>query len=116
MRGQAVRGGGNERSAMRGGGNMLSREVRPALVVLALLTGVAYPLLVTAIAQALFPRQANGSLIVRDGKVVGSSLIGQAFDDPKYFWGRLSATAPYAYNAGASSGSNYGPLNLGVRA
>jgi K+-transporting ATPase ATPase C chain len=63
------------------------------------------------VAQAIFPGQANGSLIVRDGKPVGSRLIGQPFDDPKYFWGRLSATAPFAYNAGASTGSNYGPLN-----
>ena len=72
-------------------------------MLLTLLTGVAYPLVVTGIAQVVFPTQANGSLIVRDGKVVGSSLIGQPFDDPKYFWGRLSATAPFAYNAGASS-------------
>jgi K+-transporting ATPase ATPase C chain len=89
-------------------------QLRPAIVILVLLsvvTGVAYPLLVTGIAQAVFPGQANGSLIVRDGKAVGSSLIGQAFDDPKYFWGRLSATAPFGYNAGASTGSNYGPLN-----
>jgi K+-transporting ATPase ATPase C chain len=93
---------------------MLNREIRPALVILGLVTlvtGVAYPLLVTAIAQAVFPSQANGSLIVRDRRTVGSSLIGQPFDDPKYFWGRLSATGPHAYNAGASSGSNYGPLN-----
>jgi K+-transporting ATPase ATPase C chain len=89
-------------------------QLKPAIVVLALLTlvtGVAYPLVVTGIAQITFPRQANGSLVVRDGKPVGSDLIGQPFDDPKYFWGRLSAAAPYAYNAGASTGSNYGPLN-----
>jgi len=89
-------------------------QLRPAiilLVVLTLVTGVAYPLAVTGIAQVVFPRQANGSLIVRDGKPVGSSLIGQPFDDPKYFWGRLSATAPFAYNAGASSGSNLGPIH-----
>lgn len=74
------------------------------------ITGVAYPLAVTGIAQAAFPRQANGSLILKDGKAVGSKLIGQQFDDPKYFWGRLSGTTP-AYNAGASSGTNFGPLN-----
>jgi potassium-transporting ATPase KdpC subunit len=89
-------------------------QLKPAIVVLALLTlvtGVAYPLVVTGIAQAVFPAQANGSLILRDGKAVGSALIGQPFDDPTYFWGRLSATAPFAYNAGASTGSNYGPIN-----
>jgi K+-transporting ATPase ATPase C chain len=72
---------------------------------------VIYPFGVTAIAQVAFPNQANGSLIVKDGKIVGSTLIGQAFDNPKYFWGRLSATVPYPYNAGASSGSNLGPTN-----
>ena len=95
-------------------------QLRPALVsllLLTLLTGIAYPLLVTGIAQVIFPRQANGSLIVQNGQVVGSSLIGQSFDDPKYFWGRLSATGTFPYNAfnaenlTASSGSNYGPLN-----
>jgi K+-transporting ATPase ATPase C chain len=94
-------------------------QLRPAIAVLVLLTlvtGVGYPLLVTGIAQAVFPVQANGSLVVRDGKAVGSSLIGQPFDDPKYFWGRLSATAPYAYNAGASTGSNYGSLNPALSA
>lgn len=92
-------------------------HLRPALVVLALLTlltGVAYPLLVTGIAQAAFPNQANGSLIKQGDKVIGSSLIGQEFEDPGYFWGRLSATAP-AYNAGASSGSNLGPLNPALK-
>ena len=90
------------------------RHLRPALVslmVLSLITGVAYPLVVTAIAKVAFPRQAGGSLIVKDGKVVGSELIGQPFDDPKYFWGRPSATSPHPYNAGASSGSNQGPTN-----
>jgi len=94
-------------------------QMRPALVVLALLTlvtGVAYPLIVTGIAQVVFPAQANGSLILRDGKPVGSGLIGQPFDDPKYFWGRLSATAPFPYNAGASSGSNLGPINPALHA
>jgi potassium-transporting ATPase KdpC subunit len=94
-------------------------QLRPAIVVLLLLTlvtGVAYPLLVTGIAQIVFPWQANGSLIPRGGQPVGSALIGQPFDDPKYFWGRLSATAPFAYNAAASTGSNYGPLNPAFRA
>ena len=88
--------------------------VRPALVVFAVLTaltGVAYPLVVTGIGQVAFPEQAAGSLIVRDGKPVGSSLIGQNFSDPKFFWGRPSATGPYPNNASASSGSNQGPLN-----
>jgi len=84
------------------------------LLALTLVTGVVYPLLVTGLAQALFPRQANGSLIVREGRAVGSELIGQSFEDPHYFWGRLSATAPFPYNAEASSGSNYGPLNLAL--
>jgi K+-transporting ATPase ATPase C chain len=90
------------------------KQIRPAIVsfvLLSLVTGVAYPLLVTGIAQLVFPTQANGSLIVRDGKALGSTLIGQPFDDPKYFWSRLSATGPAPYNGGASSGSNYGPLN-----
>jgi potassium-transporting ATPase KdpC subunit len=88
--------------------------VRPALVtfaVLTALTGVAYPLVVTGIGQVAFADQAAGSLIVRDGKPVGSSLIGQNFSDPKYVWGRPSATGPMAYNASGSSGSNQGPLN-----
>jgi K+-transporting ATPase ATPase C chain len=88
--------------------------VRPALMTLLLLTiltGVVYPLAVTGIAQWLFPSQANGSLIVQNGKVVGSSLIGQPFDDPRYFWSRPSATSPFPYNAAASSGSNLGATN-----
>lgn len=93
-------------------------HLRPALVLLALLsglTGLLYPLVVTVIAQTLFPGEASGSLITRDGKAVGSRLIGQPFSDPKYFWGRLSATAPFPYNAAASSGSNLGPLNPALR-
>jgi potassium-transporting ATPase KdpC subunit len=95
-------------------------QLRPALVslgIFTLLTGLLYPLVVTGIAQVVFPWQANGSLIVRNGQPVGSALIGQPFDDPKYFWGRLSATSPAAYTAfnadksTGSSGSNYGPLN-----
>lgn len=81
------------------------------LFVLSLLTGIAYPLLVTGIAQLAFPRQANGSLIVEGNRPAGSRLIGQPFSDPKYFWGRPSATAPQPYNAGASSGSNQGARN-----
>ena len=89
-------------------------QLRSALMmffILTILTGVAYPLAVTAIAQLLFPHQANGRLISKDGKPIGSTLIGQPFDDPKYFWGRPSATAPFPYNAAASSGSNLGPTN-----
>ena len=90
------------------------KELKPAFVMLlglTVLTGVAYPLLVTGIAQGLFANQANGSLIEKNGKIVGSALIGQDFSDPKYFWGRPSATGPLPYNAAASSGSNQGPLN-----
>jgi K+-transporting ATPase ATPase C chain len=90
------------------------QQIRPALVLLVLftiMTGLLYPLTMTGIAQLVFPDQANGSVIVRDGQAVGSVLIGQPFDDPLYFWGRLSATSPFSYNAAASGGSNYGPLN-----
>lgn len=89
-------------------------HIRPAIVLLALLsvvTGLAYPAIVTAVAQLIFPRQANGSLITAGGKTVGSSLIGQPFDDPKYFWSRPSATSPFGDNAAASSGSNLSPTN-----
>ena len=92
----------------------LGSSIRPALVlfaVLTLLTGIAYPFVVTGIGQLAFPQQAAGSLVVRDGKVVGSSLIGQSFSDPAFFWGRPSATVPMANNASASVGSNLGPLN-----
>jgi K+-transporting ATPase ATPase C chain len=90
------------------------KQLRPALVslgLLTILTGIVYPIAVTVVAQVLFPGQANGSLIMKDGQPVGSALIGQPFDDPKYFWSRLSATAPVAFNGAASSGSNLGPLN-----
>jgi K+-transporting ATPase ATPase C chain len=87
-----------------------------SLLALTVITGFAYPLVVTGIAQAAFPHQANGSILQKDGKTVGSSLVGQPFDDPRYFWGRLSATAdsngkPLAYNGAASTGSNLGPTN-----
>lgn len=96
------------------------KQLRPAIVSLllfTLITGVIYPLAVSGIAQIVFPSQANGSLIIKDGKAVGSKLIGQSFSSPKYFWGRLSATGTFPYNAfnakdlTGSSGSNYGPLN-----
>lgn len=88
--------------------------VRPAVVlflVLTAITGLVYPLVVTGISQVAFPRQAAGSLVEKDGKAIGSLLIGQSFSDPKYFWSRPSATSPQPYNAIASSGSNQGPLN-----
>jgi potassium-transporting ATPase KdpC subunit len=89
-------------------------HVRAAIVSLALftvVTGLAYPVVVTVIAQLVFPHQANGSLIMKDGKPAGSALIGQPFDDPKYFWGRPSATSPFGYNAGSSVASNLSPTN-----
>jgi potassium-transporting ATPase KdpC subunit len=93
---------------------MIKTFIRPAVVLLALftlVTGLFYPLAVTGLAQVVFPAQANGSLLEQNGRVVGSALIGQPFDAPKYFWGRPSATSPFPYNAAASSGSNLGPSN-----
>ena len=92
---------------------MKKHALSAALCVLALtaLTGVVYPLLVTGLAHVIFPRQASGSLLTHDGDAVGSALIGQPFSDPKYFWGRPSATSPFPYNAALSTGSNLGPTN-----
>ena len=93
---------------------MVLKHLRISLITILLftvLTGLAYPLAVTGIGQLMFPGNANGSLITENGKIVGSELIGQPFSDPRYFWGRLSATGPFPYNAAASSGSNYGPTN-----
>lgn len=101
----------------------MNNQLRPAIVIfllLTIITGVIYPLTITGIAQIAFPHQANGSIIVMDGKAYGSELIGQQFDHPKYMWGRLSATTPFPYNAfnaenlTGSSGSNYGPLNTSL--
>ena len=93
---------------------MFARSLRPALSLLALMTvvlGLVYPLLITGVARVAFPAQAAGSLIEKDGKLIGSRLMGQSFSDPKYFWGRPSATAPQPDNGLASGGSNLGPLN-----
>lgn len=93
----------------------MSKLIRPALVMLVLMTvitGLLYPLVATGLAQVLFPARANGSLIVdKDGKAIGSSLIGQSFTEPRYFWGRPSATTPMANNGASSTGSNQGPTN-----
>ena len=86
-----------------------------ALIFFTLITGVAYPLLVTGAAQVLFRDKANGSLIVKDGKVLGSALIGQPFSDPKYFWSRGSGTSPMPYNGASSSGTNQGPTNPALK-
>lgn len=96
----------------------MTAVIRPAIMLfllLSVITGIAYPLLTTTLGQTLFPSQALGSLLEQDGKVIGSSLIGQNFTDPKYFWGRPSATGPDPYNAAASSGSNLGPLNPALK-
>jgi K+-transporting ATPase ATPase C chain len=90
---------------------LLAGQATGMLAILTLLTGVAYPLLITGVAKAAFPEKANGSLIVKGEKLVGSTLIGQSFEDPKHFWGRISATSPGPYNAGGSTGSNLGPTN-----
>ncbi len=93
---------------------MIKKQAKPALVIFFLLTilaGVIYPLVITGIAQLVFPVQSNGNFIEHNGNIVGSSLIGQPFTSSKYFWGRLSATSPVPYNSGVSGGSNLGPTN-----
>jgi K+-transporting ATPase ATPase C chain len=93
---------------------MFRGQIKQAIlifIVLSIITGIIYPLFITGIAQVFFRSQANGSLIYRNGEPVGSALIGQAFNDPKYFWGRISATSPVSFNAASSSGSNLGPSN-----
>jgi len=97
---------------------MMLKQLKPALIIfglLAVLTGLIYPGVITGLAQVIFPKQANGSLITQNGQVVGSELIGQQFTDPKYFWGRLSDTGSYPYNASASGGSNYSVLNFNLQ-
>jgi K+-transporting ATPase ATPase C chain len=93
---------------------MFLKSVRTSIILILLftvLTGLVYPFIVTGLAQLIFPRKANGSMLTKEGKAIGSELIGQPFSSPKYFWSRPSATSPFACNAGASSGSNFGPLN-----
>jgi len=93
---------------------MFARLLRPAVSLLLVMTGllgIAYPLVITGVARVTFPRQAEGSLVYKDGQLIGSRLIGQSYSDPKYFWGRPSATTPQPYNGISSSGSNLGPLN-----
>jgi K+-transporting ATPase ATPase C chain len=97
---------------------MFQKQLKSAFLVFLLLTvvtGIIYPFVITAVAQVFFHHQANGSIISSDERPIGSSLIGQPFEDPNYFWGRLSAISPAAYNATASSGSNFGPLNMVLR-
>lgn len=92
----------------------MGTQIRPALLsllIFTVMTGFIYPAVITGVAQLIFPRQANGSLIIWDGKALGSELVGQPFDDPRHFWGRLSATGSFPYNAAASAGTNFGPLN-----
>ncbi|CAK0305410.1 potassium-transporting ATPase subunit C [Burkholderia pseudomallei] len=93
----------------------LFRPLIVVFIVLVAVTGLAYPAVMTVFGQAVFPAQANGSLIEKGGRVVGSALIGQQFDAPQYFWGRLSATSPMPYNAAGSGGSNLGPLNPALK-
>ncbi len=90
---------------------LLLRRSVVGLLLMVVITGVVYPLVVTAIGHVAFPHRSHGSLIIQNGKIVGSELIGQPFDDPRYFWPRPSATDPVPYNAGASTGSNLGPTN-----
>ena len=93
---------------------MFKGQIKQAIlifIVLSIITGIIYPLFITGIAQVFFRNQANGNLIYQNGKPVGSALIGQVFNDPKYFWGRISATSPVSFNAASSSGSNLGPTN-----
>jgi potassium-transporting ATPase KdpC subunit len=95
-------------------GKMFREHIKPAIlifIILTIITGILYPLFVTGIAQVFFHNKANGSLVYQNGKAIGSSLIGQPYDDPKYFWGRLSATSPIQFNSASSSGSNLGPSN-----
>ena len=97
---------------------MWKEQVKPAVLiflVLTVITGGLYPLVITGLAGVLFPNQAGGSLIMKEGQAVGSRLSGQPFDDPKYFWSRPSATAPFPYHAAASSGSNLGPTHQGLK-
>src|SRR5579872_1419940 len=96
---------------------MFMKLIRPAVCLLALMTllvGMVYPLVIAGVSRVAFPRQAEGSLIYQDGKLIGSTLIGQSFSDPKHFWGRPSATTPQPYNGLASTGSNLGPLNPAI--